>query len=135
MIIHDIHTTRTSAIEFLHRSKQHWHARQRMTRSYINKSNVHWRIGGRWSCGSIGSAKGHKGGKHCWGKNKAIHRNASGNIIIHRGAGDDKVQWRAMEIKEVWVKNCNEEKTCFMDKATLLEKGIKILNPERFIWT
>ncbi len=52
-ILHNIDRTGTFAIEFLCRSKKCWHKCAKRTRSYINGSNVHWRIGGRWNCGVV----------------------------------------------------------------------------------
>lgn len=51
------------------------------TMNYISGSNVHWRIGGKQSCGaaicgSTSNVEGHKGGRHCWGENVAINKSA-----------------------------------------------------------
>ncbi len=74
------------------------------TKSYINRYSVHWRIGGRWSygttlCRNTYSANRHKGWEHCWGGSIAIHRGANGSTTNHKGAGDAKAQWRAMEME------------------------------------
>jgi hypothetical protein len=63
-------------------------------------------------CGSKDIAKGHKGGKHCWGGRIVIHRSASRNITSHRGAGDGKSTTKGDGEGEVWIENCNEKKMC-----------------------
>ncbi len=46
-----------------------------------------------------------------------------------------KAQQRAMEIKRCESKSITKRKCAILDKTTLMEKGIKIPNPERFMWT
>jgi hypothetical protein len=62
-------------------------------RSYISSSNVHWRIKGRQSCGTIfcggvDGAKGCRGGECCCNETTVIHKSASGSIARHKGASD-----------------------------------------------
>jgi hypothetical protein len=95
MVIH-IDKTRISTLEFLHRGRRRLSCKKiNMTRSYINRSNVHLRIGRRRIygvafCGGIDSAKGCKGGKCCCDEKTIIHKSAGGNIIKHKGVGDGK---------------------------------------------
>jgi hypothetical protein len=100
------------------------------TKSYISRSNVHWKIRGKLSCGTTfsgntSSAKGRRGGERCW----------SGSIVNHRSVGDGKAQQRAMEMEKQESEVVVKRKWKILDRATLLEKGIKISNLERFMWT
>ncbi len=84
--------------------------------SNINRFGVHWRIGGRWSCGatlcgSTDSTKGHKGGKCHWGQNTTIHRSVGGSTVIHRGVGNGRSTMKGDGDWEAWVKNYSEKKT------------------------
>jgi hypothetical protein len=77
-----------------------------MTRSYINRSNVHWRIIGRPSCGTIicggiNNIYGCKGKERHWGGSTTIHRSVGDDINTTKGDGD----------QGAWVKCCNKEKT------------------------
>jgi hypothetical protein len=65
------------------------------TRSYINRSSVHWRIGGRQSCGeiicgSINSTNGCRKKEHHWSGNIDIHRSVGGGTTIHWGTSNGK---------------------------------------------
>jgi len=46
-----------------------------------------------------------------------------------------KAQQRAMEIEKHELKTITKKRCAILNKATLLEKGIKIPNPKQFIWT
>jgi len=46
-----------------------------------------------------------------------------------------KAQKRAMEIEKHELKTITKKRCAILNKATLLEKGIKIPNPKQFIWT
>ncbi len=58
-----------------------------------------------------------------------IHRSADGNITIHIGAMA-KAQQREMEIERHESKAIAKRRHVILDRATLLKKGIKILNPK-----
>ncbi len=108
--------------------------------SYINRSSVHWKIGGRWSygtslCGSTDNAYGCRGWEHCWGGSTSIHLGARGSTIIHWGVGDAKAQQRAMEMERCDIKVVAKRRFAILDITTILEKGIKIPEPEWFMWT
>ncbi len=99
------------------------------TKSYINIFSAHWKIEGRWSCGiafcgNTNNAYGCKGGKCCWGISIAIHRGASDGKSTTKGDGDG----------EAW-KTITKGRRTILDKVTLLEKGIKILDLDQFMWT
>jgi hypothetical protein len=46
-----------------------------------------------------------------------------------------KAQQRAMEMERCEVEIIMKRRCAILDKTTLLEKGIKILNPKCFMWT
>jgi hypothetical protein len=46
-----------------------------------------------------------------------------------------EAQRKAMEIKRCESKAIAKKRHAILDKATLMKKGIKIPNPERFMWT
>jgi hypothetical protein len=46
-----------------------------------------------------------------------------------------KAQRRAMEMERHEVEVVVKRRRVILDRATLLEKGIKILDPKRFMWT
>jgi hypothetical protein len=46
-----------------------------------------------------------------------------------------EAQQRAMEIKRRESKTIMKRRCAILDKATLLERGIKIPSPEQFMWT
>jgi hypothetical protein len=46
-----------------------------------------------------------------------------------------EIQQRAMEMERCELKAEAKKRHTIMYKITLLEKGIKISNPERFMWT
>ncbi len=75
------------------------------------------------------------GGKCYWGKSTTIQKGASGSTTIHRGEDDDKAQQRVMEMERCESKAIAKRRHVILDRATLLEKGIKILNPNWFMWT
>jgi hypothetical protein len=86
------------------------------TKSYNNRFNVHWKIGGRQSCrvalcGSTYNKNGHRGGECCWGRSITIHKGVSGNTTIHIGVGNGKSKLKGDGNGEVWIKSCSEEKT------------------------
>jgi hypothetical protein len=108
-----------------------------MTKNYINRSCVHWRIRRRQSCGTTlygirDSMEGHKGGERHWSGSTTIYKSASGSTIIHRGVGNSISTMKSDGDQKVWVESCSKE---ILDRATLMEKCIKILDPERSMWT
>ncbi len=46
-----------------------------------------------------------------------------------------KAQQRAMEMERHELEAIARKIQTMLDKVTLLKKGIKILNPEQFMWT
>jgi hypothetical protein len=87
------------------------------TRSYINKSDVHWRI--RWKqswrtsfCAGIDIVKGHKGGERCCAGRTTIHRSAVGNTISHKGVDNGKSTMKANGDGVVRSKSDSKKKTC-----------------------
>ncbi len=46
-----------------------------------------------------------------------------------------KAQQRLMEMEQCEVEATTKRRCAILDRATFLEKGIKIPNPERFMWT
>jgi hypothetical protein len=46
-----------------------------------------------------------------------------------------KAQQRAMEMEKHELEAITRKIHTMLDKVTLLNKGIKILNPEQFMWT
>ncbi len=85
------------------------------TRSYINRSSVHWRIGGKQSygstlCGSTDSANKCSGGECCWGRSTSIQRGASGSTIIHIGVSDGKSTTKGDGDGKACIESCNKEK-------------------------
>jgi ribosomal protein L32E len=46
-----------------------------------------------------------------------------------------EAQQRVMEMERRESKVVMKRKHAILDKATLLEKGIKISNPDQFMWT
>ncbi len=85
------------------------------TRSYISRSNVHWRIGGRWSygptfCGNINNANRCRGGECCWGGSITIQRGANGSTIIHIGVGDGRSTTKGDGDGKACIKSCSKEK-------------------------
>ncbi len=54
------------------------------------------------------------------------------NIEVQTMAG---AQQRVMEMEQREAEAVAKRKCVILERATLLEKGIKILDPERFMWT
>ncbi len=111
-----------------------------ITKSDIGRYGVHWKIQGKQSCGatlcgSTNNVKGCKGGECHWGESTTIHKSVGGNRTIHIGVGDGISTTKGDGDREAWVGNYNEEKMCDLGNITLLDKGIKILDLERFMWT
>jgi len=78
------------------------------TKSYINRSDVHWGIKGRRRCGtkicgSIDNIQGHRGGKCCWGETIAIHKSEGGITTIHKGVRDGRNTRKGDGDGEAWV--------------------------------
>jgi hypothetical protein len=78
--------------------------RANKTRNYISWSSEHWRIKGKWNCGTticggIDNANGRKGGKHHWGGSTTIYK--KNQVII-------ETQLRAMEIERYQSTFMNE---------------------------
>ncbi len=46
-----------------------------------------------------------------------------------------EAQQRVMEIERCELKAIAKKRHVILDNSTLLKKGIKILDPERFMWT
>jgi hypothetical protein len=46
-----------------------------------------------------------------------------------------EAQRRAMEMEQCEVEAIVKRRRVIFDRATLLEKGIKILDPKQFMWT
>jgi hypothetical protein len=46
-----------------------------------------------------------------------------------------EAQQKAMEMEKREVEVIAKRRHTILDRVTLLEKGIKILDPERFMWT
>jgi hypothetical protein len=87
-----------------------------VTKSYINRSNVHWRIGGRRSCGAtfcggIDGAKRRKGGECCCDETTIIHKSAGGSITRHKGVNDGGSTTKGDGDGTVRIGSCSEEKT------------------------
>ncbi len=135
MIIQDIDTIGTFAIEFLHRSRQHWCVRkQTKIRSYINRSSVHWKIGGRQSQGAsfwggTNNAEGHKGRKSCCTRRITIQEVQLKVQQATKVQTMAKAQWRLMEMEQCEAKAVMKRRHTILEKASLLDKGIKILDP------
>jgi hypothetical protein len=77
-----------------------------MTKSYISRFGVHWRIGRKRSCGtiicgSIDNVDGCKGREHHWGENTTIHKSVGDDINTIKGNGD----------QGAWVRCCNKKNT------------------------
>ncbi len=46
-----------------------------------------------------------------------------------------KTQQRLMEMEQYEMETIAKKRCAILDRATLLEKGIKILDPKHFMWT
>ncbi len=46
-----------------------------------------------------------------------------------------EAQWRVMEMEKHEAKGVMKKRCIILDRATFLEKGIKILDPKCFMWT
>jgi hypothetical protein len=93
IIIHDIYRIGTSIVEFCAKVEVGVQESSDKTRSYISRSNVHWKIEGRWSCGitlcgRTNNVEGWRGGERHWSGNTTIYITVGGNITIHKGVGD-----------------------------------------------
>ncbi len=82
------------------------------TRSYINRSSVHWRIEGRKSCEITFFVKGCKGRECYWSENIVIHGSVSGSTLIHKGTCNGRSTTKSDGNQEAWLGSYSEEKTC-----------------------
>jgi hypothetical protein len=76
---------------------------------------VHWRTRGRqrWRtpfCGSLDSAKGHKGGECCCLKRKIIHKNIVESITSHRGIDNGISTMKGDGDGVMWSESGSEKK-------------------------
>ncbi len=116
-IIQDIDTTTTFVVEFFVRKQTTLTCKGAdRTKSYISRSNVHWRIGRRRNygvafCGGKNGAKGCKGRERCYNGKTTIHKSASGSIASHRGASDGKSTAKGDANGKAWIESYNKEKT------------------------
>jgi hypothetical protein len=84
---------------------------------YINRFDVHWRIGGRWNYvtsffGSKDNAKGCKGGKHCCTRRTYIHKRVIDSIASHRSVDSVISTMKGNGDGIMWSKSGNKEKAC-----------------------
>ncbi len=89
--------------------------RTNMTKSYINRFGVHWRIRGRWNwgvafCGGTNNAKGHKGGGHCCEGKIIIHKSEIESIISHIGVDNGKITTKGDGDWITWSGSNSKEK-------------------------
>ncbi len=108
--------------------------------NYINRSSVHWRFKGRQSCGaslcgSTDNIDERKGGERCWNESITIHisvREVQQSIEVQMMA---KARQREMELERCELEIVAKRRHAILNKATLLEKGIKILDLDQLMWT
>ncbi len=79
--------------------------------------------------------KEHKGGENYWGGRTSIPRDTCGVQQAREVQANAEAQWRAMEMERREVEVVVKRRRVILDIITLLEKGIKILDPKHFMWT
>jgi hypothetical protein len=77
------------------------------TRSYINRSNVHWKIKGRWSwgtsfCGGTNSVEGRKGRKCCCVGRTSICKSVVESTTSHKGVDNGRSTMKGDGDGAVW---------------------------------
>ncbi len=92
-----------------------------MTRSSINKSDVHWRIRGKQSwgttfCGGTNNAKGCKGGEWCCEGRTSIHKSVIESTTSHKGVDSGKSTSKGDGNGAAWNENISKKKTCNLGK-------------------
>jgi hypothetical protein len=86
-----------------------------MTRSYINRFSMHWRIKGKQSwrtsfCGGTNSARVN-GGEHCYTRRTFIHRSIIDNITSHIGVDNGRNTTKVDGDGVVWSGSGSKSKT------------------------
>jgi hypothetical protein len=141
VIIRDVNTTRTSVIEFLRKSKRYWRPKDQ-TRPRTTSIDPMF----------IEEPKDDKAVEQHFVVTQTMEKDTrEENIIeveeqlsleIHvevqqatKVQGIAETQQRAMEVERHEAEVVMKKRCVILDKTTLLEKGIKILDPKRFMWT